>query len=152
MMQIPHSWAPCLSGSCVTWYQMEDLLDTRGIGWGWGLHGGVVRWNIHGTQIGKQSEIVFDFADVFVGIGPRFTAVEPSRVAPQCLQGLILEKYCVSVLVKVVGKRVLPNLARFTPYTCHHITGCMQSWLISLREAQDILCYIFIVVWGYKES
>ncbi len=28
------------------------------------------------------------FADVFVGIGPRFTAVEPSRVAPQCLQGL----------------------------------------------------------------
>jgi len=43
-------------------------------------------------------------------------------------------------------------LLKFTPYTCHHITGCMQSWLISLREAQDILCYILIVVWGYKES
>ena len=48
----------------------------------------MVRWNICGTQFGKQSESVFDFADVFVAIGPRFTAVEPSRVAPQCLQGL----------------------------------------------------------------
>ena len=33
------------------------------------------------------------------------TAVEPSRVAPQCLQGLILEKYCVFIASKGGGEK-----------------------------------------------
>ncbi len=105
-----------------------------------------------GKQIWDHAWLCQCICRLSTSIGPRFTAAEPSRVAPQCLQGLKLEKYCVFSASKGGGEKVLPNLARFTPYTCHHITSCMWSWLISLRWAQDILCYIVMVVRGYKES
>src|SRR5258705_8158592 len=92
---------------------MEDLLDTRGIGLGLRVvwWGGEMKHTVCGTQFGKQSEIVFDFSDVFVGIGPRFTAVEPSRGVPQCLQGVRVRPWISnSVLFQCISKALLHTL------------------------------------------
>src|SRR6266436_6951895 len=106
---------------------MEDLLDTRGIGLGLRVvwWGGEMKHTVCGTQFGKQSEIVFDFADVFVGIGPRFTAVEPSRVVPQCLQGLSIRKIsCLQCQQRWQGKRHIQI------WLNSHPTHATASWAV----------------------